>query len=144
RSEYGFDEGHSLSKAFVPTYQWGPGLRRDVNEMRQSETNNFSWIWKNYLTYNYSINQHNLTAMVGMESQKSDFEGSTVSKQNFASNDIQVINQGEPNEITGYKGANSLASYYGRFNYNFAERYLLTFTLRADGSSKFGPNNKWG
>src|SRR5690606_35772170 len=55
-----------------------------------------------------------------------------------------VINQGEPNEITGYKGANSLASYYGRFNYNFAERYLLTFTLRADGSSKFGPNNKWG
>lgn len=144
RSELGFDSNHGLSKAFVPTYEWGPVLKRDVNDMRQREENNFFWLWKNYFTYTYEKNSHNLTAMVGMESQKSKWEGSDVTKNNFASNDIQVLNQGEPNTINGWEGSATLASYYGRFNYIYGDRYYATFTIRADGSSRFGPNNKWG
>jgi len=149
RSEIGFDDNHSLNKAFNPTFEWGR-ISNNVNSLRQREESSFFWIWKNYLTYNATFNEvHNLTAMLGTEAQKSEYQGSNVTKYNFASNDIHVLSEGDdagtPSTTTdGWKGASSIASYFGRFNYNYDNRYLFTFTLRADGSSKFGANNRWG
>lgn len=146
RSELGFDDNHSLNKAFHPTYKWGV-LENKENQFRQREDNSFFWIWKNYLTYNFKFGtKHDLTAMLGTEAQKSSWEGSDITKREFASNDIQVLSEGndETTRSNGWKDAASLASYFGRFNYAFDNRYLLTFTMRADGSSKFGPNRKWG
>ncbi|MBK7872755.1 MAG: TonB-dependent receptor [Saprospiraceae bacterium] len=146
RSEIGFDNNHSANKAFHPTYKWGI-LENNENQLRQREETSFFWIWKNYLTYNIKLgNSHSLTALLGTEAQKAEWEGSQVTKKNFSSNDIQVLSEGEDvtSRTTGWKGASSLASYFGRFNYIFKDRYLFTFTLRADGSSKFGPENKWG
>ena len=146
RSEIGFDDNHSLNRAFHPTYNWGV-LENKENQLRQREENSFFWIWKNYLTYNIQLGElHDVTAMLGTEAQKSSWEGSDITKRQFASNDIQILSEGN-NETTrsnGWKDAASLASYFGRFNYTFDSKYLLTFTMRADGSSKFGPNNKWG
>ncbi|MCB0594372.1 MAG: TonB-dependent receptor [Phaeodactylibacter sp.] len=146
RSEIGFDDNHSVNKSFHPTYNWGV-LQNNENQLRQREESSFFWIWKNYLTYNVTLGErHGLAALLGTEAQKSSWEGSQVTKKEFSSNDIQVLSEG--NDITsrtsGWKDAASLASYFGRFNYSFDERYLFTFTMRADGSSKFGPNNKWG
>src|SRR5690606_28838068 len=89
---------------------------------------------------------HDLSAMVGQEAQRSDYEGSSIQKFNFASNDIQVLSQGDntTSRSGGYKGASSLMSYFTRVNYGYSDRYLLTVTMRADASTKFGPNNKWG
>ncbi len=146
RSEIGFDNNHSLNKSFHPTYDWGV-LQNNENQLRQREETNFFWIWKNYLTYQLELSGgHNLTALVGAEAQKSSWEGSQITKKEFSSNDIQVLSEGNDvtSRTTGWKDAASLASYFGRFNYAFDNRYLLTFTMRADGSSKFGPNNKWG
>ncbi|MEH0153396.1 TonB-dependent receptor [Limibacter armeniacum] len=145
RTEYGMDNNASLNKAFHPTYTWGALVNKE-NMLRQREEGNFFWIWKNYVTYNTKINDHSLTAMLGQEAQKSAWEGSEVTKRNFASNDIQVLSQGEQDGTVtnGWKDGASLASYFGRFNYGFKDKYLATFTLRADGSSKFGPENKWG
>ena len=146
RSEIGFDDNHSVNKSFHPTFDWGV-LENNENQLRQREESSFFWIWKNYLTYNTTIGEkHNLTALLGTEAQKSSWEGSQVTKKEFSSNDIQVLSEG--NDVTsrtsGWKDAASLASYFGRFNYSFDNKYLVTFTMRADGSSKFGPNNKWG
>lgn len=146
RSELGIDNSNGLNRAFQPTYKWGI-LENTENQLRQRIEKNFFWIWKNYFTYNYSFGQgHNLTAMLGTEAQRSDWEGVQITKKNFTSNDIQVLSQGDDatSSTNGWKDASSLASYFGRFNYVFSDRYLATFTLRADGSSKFGPNNKWG
>lgn len=146
RSEFGMDNNHALNKAFHPTYDWGV-LQNTENQLRQREENSFFWIWKNYLTYNISLGErHDITAMVGSEAQKSSWEGSIVTKKDFSSNDIQVLSEGndETSQTSGWKDAASLASYFGRFNYGFDNKYLFTLTLRADGSSKFGPNNKWG
>lgn len=149
RSEIGFDDNHSLNKAFNPTFNWGR-ISNNINSMRQREESSFFWILKNYLTYNLKMgDQHNLVAMLGTEAQRSEWQGSNVTKYNFASNDIHVLSegddQGSPGTTTdGWKGASSIASYFGRFNYNFADRYLITLTLRADGSSKFGSENRWG
>lgn len=145
RSEFGFDNNQSYNKAFHPTYTWGT-LVNTENMLRQREDRSFFWIWKNYVTYLKEFGEHDLTAMLGAEAQKAEWQGLEVTKKNFASNDIPVLSQGEQEgTITnGWKDGQSLASYFGRVNYGFKDRYLLTLTFRADGSSKFGPENKWG
>ncbi len=146
RSEIGFDDNHSVNRAFHPTYDWGV-LQNNENQLRQRNESSFFWIWKNYLTYKTQFGKrHDLTALLGTEAQKSSWEGTTVTKRQFASNDIQVLSEGndETSSTSGWKDAASLASYFGRFNYSFENKYLVTLTMRADGSSKFGPNNKWG
>jgi TonB-dependent starch-binding outer membrane protein SusC len=146
RSEIGIDNNHSINRAFIPTYQWGV-LTNSLSRLRQREENSFYWILKNYLTYDFKLEGgHGFIAMLGTEAQKSSWEGSEVTKLNLATNNLPVLSQGDQagSAINGWKDASSLASYFGRVNYNYNERYLLTFTLRADGSSKFGPNNRWG
>lgn len=145
RSEIGFDDNHALNKAFHPTYKWGT-LVNNENRLLQREESNFFWIWKNYFTLNVLDNEtHNLTAMVGQEAQKGSWHGSSVTKRKLPSNDIQEISQGEVvGQPTGWRDAASIASYFTRLNYSLFDRYLFTVTMRADGSSKFGPDNRWG
>lgn len=151
RSEIGIDNNHSLDKAFTPTFQWG-ALKGWPNQLRQQETNSFFWIWKNYLNYNATFGNHTVGAMIGQEAQKSEWEGAWITKKEFATNDIPVLSEGNDyNPATGnytttdgWKDASSILSYFGRANYSFKEKYLLTVTVRADGSSKFGANNRWG
>ena len=146
RSEIGLDNNHSTNKAFIPTFNWGV-LQNNQNQLRQRDEKSFFWIWKNYLTYNKQLGEkHNITALLGTEAQRSDWDGTVLTKQNFATNDIQVLSEGddETSSITAFEGAQSLASYFGRFNYGYDDKYLVTLTLRADGSSKFGPNNRFG
>ncbi|GHA78494.1 SusC/RagA family TonB-linked outer membrane protein [Pontibacter akesuensis] len=145
RSEYGFNQNQGLAKAFIPTYEWG-SIRNDVSQLKQRNETGFFWIFKNYLTYNKTLGEHTISAMGGTEAQRSEYEGSEFFKVNFASNNITTPNQGDNSDIptNGWAGSNTLVSYFGRTNYNYADRYLLTLTLRADGSSRFGPNNRWG
>ena len=104
-------------------------------------------ITDNYLTYSKSINSKNkFTVMVG-----TSYEGYVERKSGLQG--TQFVNDFLQNEnlqaagvklITNSSITTQLLSYYGRFNYNYDERYLLTFTGRADGSSKFGDSNKFG
>lgn len=146
RSEIGLDDNRSINKSFQPTYKFGI-LTNTENQLRQRDESSFFWIWKNYLTQNIDLNSKSkLTVLLGQEAQKSSWEGTDVRKRNFASNDIQVLSEGEESPIPpfGWKDAATIASYFGRLNYNFGDRYYATFTMRADGSSKFGPENRWG
>ena len=145
RSEFSFDNNHGFGKAFQPTFKWGV-LENLENRLRQREENSFFWAAKNYLTFDKKLNdQHSLSVMAGTEAQRSDYNGSMVTVANLPSNDIQEIRLGSYlGNPDGWKGASSLLSYYGRANYNFSEKILATFTYRADASSNFGPNKKWG
>ena len=146
RSEIGMDDNRSINKAFQPTYKFGI-LENTENQLRQRDESSFFWVWKNYLTQQIKMSDRsNLTVLLGQEAQKSSWEGTDVRKRNFASNDIQVLSEGEESPIppSGWKDAATIASYFTRLNYNFGDKYFATFTLRADGSSKFGPENRWG
>lgn len=146
RSEIGIDDNRSINKSFQPTYKFGI-LENTENQLRQRDESSFFWVWKNYLTQVVDFSkQSHLTVLLGQEAQKSTWEGTDVRKRNFASNDIQVLSEGEESPIppTGWKDAASIASYFARANYNFNDKYFATFTMRADGSSKFGPDNRWG
>lgn len=145
RSEFGYDVGHNTNKSFIPTYDFGNGIASSLNQMYQKEEQNLFWIWKNYVTYFKQIGKHTINAMGGFEMQKSAWEGTWLRKSGFSTNDILVMtSDGTFDSNNGWKDAASKVSAFGRVNYNYDERYLLTATIRADASSKFGPANKWG
>jgi TonB-linked SusC/RagA family outer membrane protein len=146
RTEIGTDIQSIDNFAFDPTYEYGTVIN-EQNKSRRSFTHNYFWIWKNYFTYNQTFaDRHNVTVMLGQESQESQWDGLEGYRNSFVSNDIQELNAGDATTATnsGWKGSSSLLSYFARANYIFDDRYLFTATFRADGSSKFGPENKWG
>lgn len=84
--------------------------------------------------------------MVGHEAQENSWENLQGSRQNYIFNTIHELNMGDATTAknSSGRGSSAIESYYGRFTYGYDERYLATFTLRGDGSSTFGPANRWG
>ncbi|GAA4379557.1 TonB-dependent receptor [Hymenobacter koreensis] len=108
----------------------------------------YSWVNENTLTYDRQLSpNHALNVVGGFSAQRFygvDFNART---NNFFTNDLGTDNLAlgaSPLPPTSGRYFNSLASYFGRVNYRLFEKYLFTVTMRADGSSRFGPNNKWG
>ncbi len=107
---------------------------------------------ENYLTYTFSNTNHSFTGLVGHSYQKFFIQGRSSSINKFPISSIEPIyNPGLGQELTfaqnrptGFAIENELQSFFGRVNYQFKDKYLLTATVRADGSSKFGANNKYG
>lgn len=145
RAEYGFDASQNQNKSYIPRYQFGL-VSNDINQMMQREDHSFFWVQKDYVTYHQRFaEKHDLTVMAGFEASKSSWNNTTLIKKNFSSDQIFVMtNDGEFVSNAGYEDSASTASYFARANYSYDNRYLLTATIRRDGSSKFGPNNKWG
>ncbi len=114
--------------------------------------NNTNSLIENYLTYAHDFNNHSVSALVGHSYQKLFFQGRSSSINKFPISDIEPLyNPGLGQELTlannkptGYALKNELQSFFSRVNYQFKNKYLLTATVRADGSSKFGANNKYG
>ncbi|WP_105047839.1 SusC/RagA family TonB-linked outer membrane protein [Polaribacter butkevichii] len=107
----------------------------------------FNTTFDNTLTYKKLFNdKHAINALVGASFYKTEDHYSRIGVEGFA-NYEQINNIGSANDITSAGGGNAssgLVSYFTRLNYNFDSRYYATFTFRADESSKFGPNNRWG
>ena len=114
--------------------------------MMHREDHSFFWVQKDYITYHQRFKEkHDLTVMAGFEASKSTWNNTTLIKKNFSSDQIFVMtNDGEFVSNNGYDDSATTASIFARANYAFDNRYLITATVRRDGSSKFGPNNKWG
>ena len=109
----------------------------------------FVWAYtvENLLTYNKTIRKHslNLTALYSVQRQREDT--STASVRGIPVEWQEYYNLGQAANVTGIGsqlGTWTILSYMGRLNYGFDDRYLVTLTLRADGSSRFAPGHKWG
>ncbi|MEH6307563.1 TonB-dependent receptor [Olivibacter sp. CPCC 100613] len=103
-----------------------------------------NWLIEHTLNYNQTFGQHHIDALAGFTAQKvrSDFAGITAT--NFPNDLVQTINAGVVSSASTTALEWSLLSYLGRINYDYAGKYLFTATLRTDGSSRFGANNRWG
>lgn len=107
---------------------------------------------ENYLTYNWNKNKHTLSALAGHSYQKIFIQSRNYSINRFAISPIDPIyNPGLGQDLTlannkpgGYALINELQSFFGRVTYQYDNKYLFTANFRADGSSKFGENNKYG
>ncbi|PZP48055.1 MAG: TonB-dependent receptor [Pseudopedobacter saltans] len=102
-----------------------------------------SWLNENIITYNLKIKDHKIDLMGGFSSQKWSREFRNINGSNFANDAIYWISGAAVTSGSDNKEAWSMSSIFGRLNYDFKGKYLLTGTLRRDGSSRFGPSSKY-
>ncbi|EFK37365.1 Outer membrane cobalamin receptor protein [Chryseobacterium gleum] len=117
----------------------------------QANLDSYNVLLEHYLTYDLSLNKHNFSLLGGFSYQKFKTTGTYFGLKNIANQGAGIspdINPGYSGEAfvpaAGYAQENELQSYFGRVNYNYDKKYLLTASLRADGSTRFGQNNKYG
>ncbi len=118
-----------------------PRPARGVNE----RGTDFDWVIEQTLSYNKQFgSRHDMVLLGGFSSQKQTNEYMYGEARGFPNDNIQTLNAGTMYQLSSTKSSYSMVSYFGRANYTFDKRYLLTATVRTDGSSRFGANKKWG
>ena len=144
KTNVGIDNGKGVFNTFLDPFRTGFG-RAIKGESIRSSNDNFYYIFDNTLNYKKDINKHKIEGLIGSVIQKNSFEDSYIQVRNFTSAAITTPNAGAtPITATGTKSEKSNVSFLSRINYDYAGKYLLTANLRADASSVFGPNNRWG
>src|SRR5690606_36930402 len=103
-----------------------------------------NWVWENKLSYTKSFKDHNLNAILVYSAQKETTKNNRVEATDFPNDMIHTIAGGKV--VNGTSGIQewALNSYLSRVQYNYKSKYMLTGAVRADGSSRFGKNNRWG
>lgn len=143
RTELGFDLGESDANRYKPMIDLG-GWVRSQNSISYQKNSNYFWQLKNYLTYANQWGKHSVTAMVGQECWESRWNYLSGSNTDLPSDEVHnvALATGTPSISSGF-GSSSMASFFTRETYNYGDRYLGTYTYRYDGSSNFGPKNRW-
>ena len=149
RTSYSYDFSLVRGRVFSPTYYVSSWQHLDTNTLQKKNTNYYKSIWNNVLTYTDKWNDHALTVMLGHEARWENlrYMSGTVSNVpegadeymywDLGNTEGRILNDTETMPYT-YHGL----SVFGRINYNYADKYLLMFTMRADGSSKY--QEHWG
>ena len=141
-TELGFDIGSSRGERFEPSVRYG-NWSREKNMSSIQKNDNLFWQLKNYLTYSGNQDKHSYTAMLGQEMWEASYEYQSVSASALPSNDIKNPSLGTDPLINSGFGSTAMSSFFGRATYNYDDRYMGTYTYRRDGSSNFGPKNRW-
>ncbi len=120
---------------------------RQVNSLNIAQQHNVNWTWSNTATYRLAKGKSRANFLAGIEAIKNTQTTLGATKLSYASEDVNyyTLNAGSGNTTaTGTQTGNQLLSYFGNVGYAFDDKYLASVTLRYDGSSKFGINNKFG
>lgn len=143
RTELGFDMGESDANRYKPMVDLG-GWVRSQNSISYQKNSNYFWQLKNYLTYANQWGKHSVTAMIGQECWESRWNYLSGSNTDLPSDEVHnvALATGTPSISSGF-GSSAMASFFTRETYNYGDRYLGTYTYRYDGSSNFGPKNRW-
>lgn len=149
RSSIGTDLAFWGGEGFTPVHYLNAANRVDINRYSRNSNRGLYWIFQNTLSYNKEFAGHNLGLVVGTSAEKNSGQGIGGSIQDIPVTHIDDASlafptPAESQSFYGFEYQGTLASYLGRVNYNYKSKYLFTATLRADGSSKFGSNNKFG
>src|SRR5690606_32687548 len=143
RSSIGANVTDSRFRLFQPGMR-GPALSA-VTSLNLSSSRNINWLNENTLNFKRSFGGvHNLDVVAGSPVRKVAIESVGATANTFPSDLGQTIGFGNVRNGNSGVTGNTLLSYLARANYSFDDRYLLTATIRRDGSSRFGVNNRWG
>ncbi|MFD2555261.1 SusC/RagA family TonB-linked outer membrane protein [Sphingobacterium tabacisoli] len=142
RSSFNADIGYTYDYTYYnQKHPYGTGVGRllDYNRLIQNV------VFDNVLNYNNSFGDLTVSAMLGHSYQKQMSRSSSIDGRGFPTPSLQVISvASEIFAASGGVGEYALESYFGRGTFSYKDRYLMTATLRADGSSKFHRDNRWG
>ncbi len=142
----GFDVNSGQSNRFVPTTFATLATDGFSGEFNIGSALRTSKLFDTYLTYATEFGIHRASLQVGYSYQDFNFEGPSIQGQNLSTDAFGTANPRVAEDVFAFNDVveNRLISFFGRLNYNIDERYLLTASLRRDGSSRFGPSNRWG
>lgn len=155
RSSIGGDLDHNNRRVY--DYQYdnseetfivaGGNQRREFSQLNITNNKGFRWLWENTATYSQRFDDHNITIMGGITAEKFSGEFINGSRRGVPADPAlwYLGGSGDPNTALSNGGGDKWArnSYIGRVNYGYNDRYLLTVTFRADGSSRFPSQNRW-
>jgi TonB-linked SusC/RagA family outer membrane protein len=147
KSNYGADDARYLNKVISPTFTEG-ALSRTTNSLLYDENHYLSTTFSNTFRYNWNMNDNNrFKFLVGTEYIKTDLNYQTTKKEGFAiqTEEYFTLSAATGNtNVTGGSTGNRLFSLFGRVDYSYADKYLVAVTVRRDGSSRFGEDNRYG
>ena len=126
----------SHSNEVAPTKSYNYGL--------DSRSSIFNWISETSITYNADFGNHNLNVLGNFSAQKETVSQSMVEGQNFPNDNVTTINAAATSTGTSFSQEAAMASFLGRVMYSYESKYMLSVSLRYDGSSRFAANSKWG
>ena len=116
----------------------------------RSMSTNFNKLFEVTADYTRSFGKHNIAAVAGFSYQNFYNDGESISNKGFPTENMKYfqIGNGDASKdylnASSYRNSNTLAAFFLRANYNYAEKYLVSASVRREGSSRFGANNKWG
>ena len=144
KSTFGMQVMYWDTNKWTPQYDWAP-IAQPESEAFRSFDKSVTWLWDNTLTFMKTIKQkHALTAMIGESMQANTYEFMSGSIQGFISESAQQLSNGTLDPVlAGNKSDWALLSFMARVSYGYDNRYLITATCRADGSSRFAKQNRW-
>ena len=146
RSNFGIDFKTSFINAMTNTFQ-SDIVRNDIAKTTLSNNNETNWTWSNTAQYVTTIDKHNIDVLGGIEVSKQSIVDFSAYSEGYALENIDYM---WPNAATGTmrnsgaKVGYRLASFFGKVNYNWDDLLLASFTIRHDGSSRFGKAHRWG
>ena len=145
KSTFGYDAKFWYTDSFTPKYAWKP-IQVEVSKRYRSNNKSFTNLWDNYFLFDHTFaKKHHLSMMAGTSAQWNSYDYMSGEKSGFLFDSVNQMDNGQEVEyINGSKSEWSLMSLMARVNYSYDDRYLITATIRRDGSSRFGRNNRWG
>jgi TonB-linked SusC/RagA family outer membrane protein len=153
RTSLGGDWGQNEVNKFDPLYVATFAQRNTISKLTLTEDVTRNWIFENTLTYSKDVNDHSIKVLVGQGAQAYRFNKRIITALNVEKEDRYhfvdlgtdvTVDDVDPGFPPAYPLYYTLASYFARVNYAFQDKYLLTLSYRADGSSKFAGENRWG
>lgn len=142
-----FNSYYQYTNAYIfnPSYKFN-GFENTTTVSTRRSGNNYWWGLQTRLQYDTKIGKHSISLMAAHEASENGYEGLYGTRQNFVTNSLQELGGGDALTATNgsSKGTSARESYFGRLNYVYNDKYILQASIRADGSSNFGPENRWG
>jgi len=148
KTQFGIDYSNYYYRHTDHTWEEGGGRSDTQSGVSQYQNHTINWTWTNTLIYNLELDKHSLDVLLGQEAYHWQNEGFYSYRSGIytEAKDYAYISaaSGSIRDQTGWGDESALLSYFAKFNYSFDSRYLLSATIRYDGASKFGENNRFG
>ena len=145
KSTFGYDAKFWFIDNFTPKYNWKPTPTEETSRYK-SDNKSFTYLWDNYFLFDHTFaEKHRVGLMAGMSAQWNTNDYLNAQKNVFMFDNVHEMDNGEEMyAIGGNETEWALLSYMARVNYSYEDRYMLTATVRRDGSSRFGKKHRWG
>ena len=153
RSNFGYRMFADAFRSYQPDFDLAGDATFSPGRISQSAGSGFAWTFENTLNYKFKTGQNNFDFLLGQSAEKWGFGSSMAATNAYPTfigfqhgylNNTDGLTSGVTSVSGAPQGMGALASFFGRLNYDYNEKYLLTLVMRADGSSNFAKGNRWG